>query len=179
MGNRPFWQNNPDPAMRVPWQVRLGIFPDFGGDHFNHTYICPHCGHVGKLANGNSIFRHFGYCKKKGNLMSKEELQEVLDARPRPSKKMLMNEYGEFILSHEELLQVASTIALTKTDPRSAVCLKLLFDYYDKVNNKKDEAEQLGFTQIVFEVVPPKPAIADLSDTKFIDVTDAQLKKVK
>ena len=111
--------------------------------------------------------------------MSKEELQEVLDARPRPAKKLLMNEYGEFILSHEELLQVASTIALTKTDPRSAVCLKLLFDYYDKVNNKQDVAEQLGFTKFVFEVVPPKPAIADLSDTKFIDVADAQLKKVK
>ena len=106
--------------------------------------------------------------------MSKEQIQEILDADVKPNKRLLMNQYGDFILTHEELLQVMSTIALDKTDPRSAIALKLMYDYHEKMSDK-EVADSLGFTQFVFEVVPPKPAIEELKDTKFIDLTQTQL----
>ena len=174
MGNRPFWQHHPDPAMRVPWQVRLGVKTELEMYDFHPKYICPHCGHKGRLNRTNTIFKHFGYCEKRDTTMSKEQLQEIVDAQARPSKRLLMNQYGDFILSHEELLQVMSTIALDKTDPRSAIALKLMYDYHEKMSDK-EVADSLGFTQFVFEVVPPKPAIEDLSDAKFIDLTQKQL----
>lgn len=167
-GNRPRWQDNPDPALRVPWQVRLGVQLPGSIYDFRYKFICPHCGYRGHLTNSNSIFKHFAYCKHKDKTMSKEQLQEVLDAETRPSKRMLMNQYGEFILNQEELLQVMSTIALDKKDPRSAIALKLMYDYHEKMSDK-EVAESLGFTQFVFEVVPPKPVIEDLTDTKFKD----------
>ena len=107
-------------------------------------------------------------------LRAKEQIQEILDADVKPNKRLLMNQYGDFILTHEELLQVMSTIALDKKDPRSAIALKLMYDYHEKMSDK-EVADSLGFTQFVFEVVPPKPAIEELKDTKFIDLTQTQL----
>jgi hypothetical protein len=173
MGNRPFWQHHPDPAMRVPWQVRLGVKTELEMYDLRPKYICPHCGHQGLLST-NTIFKHFGYCKHKDKTMSKEQIQEILDADVKPNKRLLMNQYGDFILTHEELLQVMSTIALDKKDPRSAIALKLMYDYHEKMSDK-EVADSLGFTQFVFEVVPPKPAIEELKDTKFIDLTQTQL----
>ena len=177
MGNRPYWQHHPDPAMRVPWQVRLGVKTELEMYDLHPKYICPHCGHKGRLNGTNTIFRHFGYCAKRDTTMSQEQLQEILDAELRPSKRLLMHQYGDFILTHEELLQVMSTIALDKTDPRSAIALKLMYDYHEKMSDK-DVADSLGFTQFVFEVVPPKPAIEELKDTQFIDLTQKQLQVI-
>ena len=174
MGNRPFWQHNPDPAMRVSWQVRLGVKTEIEMYDLRAQYICPHCGHKGNLNDSNTIFKHFGYCGKRDKTMSKEQIQEILDADVKPNKRLLMNQYGDFILTHEELLQVMSTIALDKTDPRSAIALKLMYDYHEKMSDK-EVADSLGFTQFDFEVVPPKPAIEELKDTKFIDLTQTQL----
>lgn len=169
MGVRPWWQNNPDPAQRVPWQVKRGVKSPLEMYDFKRKWICPHCGAKGDFTRGNKIFNHFAYCEKKDQTMSKEQLQEIVDSGLRPSKNVLMNQYGDFILSHNELLQVASTIALDKKDPRSILCIKLLFDYHDKMQNKAEEAEKVGFTQFVFEVIPPKPKAEEITDVKFME----------
>jgi hypothetical protein len=88
MGNRPFWQHHPDPAMRVPWQVRLGVKTELEMYDLRPKYICPHCGHQGLLST-NTIFKHFGYCDKRDKTMSKEQIQEILDADVKPIKKYL------------------------------------------------------------------------------------------
>lgn len=158
--NRPFWQNHPDPKMRVPPHLRPGgkptpVMTENMLGTYTPTYVCPHCGHVGRMDTGFSALKHFGYCKHKDKgTMSKEQIQEIIEERD--LKKCLMNQYGDFILTQEELLKVMSTIALDKKDNRSALAIKLMYDYHDKMANKPEEAQALGFDGFVFEVLPTK-----------------------
>lgn len=153
-----FWQHNPDkpkPAKLV--EQSLKNFEAFKKPIEVHRamrkiYICPHCGHVGKQAS-KSMMKHFGYCEHKDTTLSIQELQAIRDARP--EKALLMGQYGDWILTHEELLQVLSTVALDKKDSVRPIALKLLMDYHDTINNRPDEAKELGFTGFTFTILNP------------------------
>lgn len=120
-------------------------------------FICPHCGAICQLGgNVPHINKHFAYCSERNTTMSEQQLIEVIEAAPAHlQKNILLNEYGTFILSHNELLTVMSTIALNRaeSDNMRGLAIKLLNDYHMTVRNDPDRAEQLGFSGFEFDVI--------------------------
>ncbi len=158
--HRPFWQDNPDPAKRLPWNLRPGV-PPYAHDFHRIQTVCPHCGKVlflDTLAKAKHTLKHFNNCEKYGVEMDEKELVEVVEkrySRVDVPPRMLLNQLGGIKMTYEEHIGNLVRIALDDSHKSQAIAMTLLHKHFEAEQARQQLIvdETLSSKQIVFNEI--------------------------